>query len=209
MSSNSYIGVVDYGVGTWTSVVNMLDSIGVVGESCANPDELSRYSHVILPGVGNFSAATARLNALGWRGALQAKAASGVPILGICLGMQLLGSGSEEGEGEGLSLLDFRTEKLSNSGDFRVPNIGWNVVQRKADHAIFQGWTDDFRFYFVHGFAVPESCPDSIGTTVHNNRFTSVVAKDNIVGVQFHPEKSHKYGQRLIQNFASMEAVPK
>lgn len=209
MHSKSFIGVVDYGVGTWTSVVNMIDSIGVFGESCANPDNLNRFSHIILPGVGNFSEADSRLNALGWRDALQAKAASGTPILGICLGMQLLGSGSEEGEGEGLNLLDFRTEKLSSSGDFRVPNIGWNVVQKKADHPIFQGWTEDFRFYFVHGFAVPESCPDAIGMTDHNDMFTSVVAKDNVVGVQFHPEKSHKYGQRLIQNFVSMEAVVK
>lgn len=203
---SALVGVVDYGIGTWTSVVNMLDSIGVDGESCDDPSQIDRFSHIILPGVGNFSVASARLDTLGWRTALSSKADSGAPILGICLGMQLLGRGSSEGEGEGLSLLNFTSEPLSTDGDLRVPHIGWNTVQATSDHEIYTGWTEEFRFYFVHSFAVSASCPESIGITEHNNPFSSVVAQGNVLGVQFHPEKSHKYGQKLLSNFAMMSS---
>ena len=205
-SESVLVGVVDYGIGTWTSVVNMLDSIGVDGESCGDPEQIDRFSHLILPGVGNFSVASSRLDTLGWRSALTARAEFGIPFLGICLGMQLLGTGSSEGEGEGLSLLNFKSEPLSSDGDLRVPHIGWNTVRETSEHQIFNGWTEEFRFYFVHSFAVSASCPESIGITEHNMPFSSVVAKGNIVGVQFHPEKSHKYGQRLLSNFATMNS---
>jgi imidazole glycerol-phosphate synthase subunit HisH len=198
------VGVVNFGVGTWTSVVNMLESIGVDGQSCTDPQELDRFTHLILPGVGNFSAASSRLDALGWRQALIDSAARGTPLLGICLGMQLLGSESQEGEGTGLNLLDFLSEQLSTEGPLRTPHIGWNTVEQSSNHPIFKDWTEDSRFYFVHSFAVSNSCPDSIGTTSHNQPFTSIVAKKNIVGVQFHPEKSHKHGQTLLSNFVEM-----
>jgi glutamine amidotransferase len=119
--------------------------------------------------------------------------------------MQLLGSGSREGEGTGLDLLDFSSEQLSTEGQLRIPHIGWNTVQQTSVHPIFKDWTEDSRFYFVHSFAVSDSCPDSIGTTVHNKPFTSIVAKKNIVGVQFHPEKSHKHGQTLLTNFVAID----
>jgi glutamine amidotransferase len=199
------VGVVNYGVGTWTSVVNMLESIGADAESCTDPEQLGQFTHLILPGVGNFSVASSRLDSLGWRQALVSRATSGTPILGICLGMQLLGSGSSEGEGEGLALLNFQSEQLSSEGQLRIPHIGWNTVEQNSDHPIFDNWTEDSRFYFVHSFAVSDTCPDAIGTTVHNKPFASVVAKGNIVGVQFHPEKSHKHGQTLLTNFVAMD----
>lgn len=203
------VGVVNYGVGTWTSVVNMLESIGIDAHSCTDPQQLDRFTHVILPGVGNFSAASSRLDGLGWRQALSNCVARGTPLLGICLGMQLLGSGSREGEGSGLNLLDFSSEQLSTEGHLRTPHIGWNTVQQTSNHPIFKDWTEDSRFYFVHGFAVSDSCPDSIGTTVHNKPFTSIVARQNIVGVQFHPEKSQKHGQTLLANFVAMDQQAK
>jgi glutamine amidotransferase len=183
----------------------MLETIGTDAESCTDPEQLDLFTHVILPGVGTFSAAASRLDSLGWRKALVAKATSGTPILGICLGMQLLGSGSSEGEGKGLHLLDFQSEQLSSEGQLRIPHIGWNTEKQKTEHPIFDNWTDDSRFYFVHSFAVSDTCPDAIGTTVHNKPFASVVAKGNIVGVQFHPEKSHKHGQTLLTNFVAMD----
>ncbi len=199
------VGVVNYGVGTWTSVVNMLESIGADAQSCTDPQQLDRFTHVVLPGVGNFCAASSRLDNLGWRQALLNIAARGTPLLGICLGMQLLGSGSREGEGTGLDLLDFSSEQLSTEGQLRIPHIGWNTVQQTSVHPIFKDWTEDSRFYFVHSFAVSDACPDSVGTTLHNKPFTSIVAKQNIVGVQFHPEKSHKHGQTLLSNFVAMD----
>ncbi len=206
-SGTQRVGVVDYGVGTWTSVVNMLESSGFKAESCTDSEKLGGFTHLILPGVGNFSKASSRLDSLGWRVALTSAATGGTPILGICLGMQLLGAGSSEGEGEGLHILDFSSQLLTDRGELRIPNIGWNTVQPRSDHPIFNDWTEDFRFYFVHSYAVPASYPYSIGITQHNEPFTSVVAKDNVIGVQFHPEKSHRYGRKLLSNFAAMGSV--
>jgi|688.fasta_scaffold323399_2 glutamine amidotransferase len=204
MGATELIGVINYNIGTWTSVVNMLDAIGVRAVSCSNPDELSEFSHIVLPGVGNFYTASEQLDRLGWREPIKEIIKSGTPTLGICLGMQLLGQSSEESEGNGLGVLDFRSELLSNEGPFRVPHMGWNSVQDLSNHSIFDGWRPDSRFYFVHSFAVPVGSPDAIGHTNHNQLFTSIVAKENVVGVQFHPEKSRDYGRKLLENFVEM-----
>jgi glutamine amidotransferase len=199
-----FVGVVDYGVGTWVSVLNLLSSVGIKADSCQNPKEISRFSHLVLPGVGNFSAAALELERMEWIDPLVHRIQMGVPILGICLGMQLLGKHSEESPGRGLEVMDFTSVKLSEHGDMRVPHMGWNSVERQRDHEIFSGWTNDYRFYFAHSFAVPQSCPNSIGTSGHNEAFSSVVASENIVGVQFHPEKSHRFGKKLFENFVEM-----
>lgn len=198
------MGVVDYGIGTWTSIVNMLDTLGINSVSCRDPNELSKFSHIILPGVGNFSVAASQIDRMGWRDNLLERVKAGVPTLGICLGMQLLGKDSEESPGAGLAVLPLTTKKLSEKGDLRVPHMGWNSVEIEMDHEIFSGWTPDSRFYFVHSFAVPLSEASTIGVTKHNERFSSVVARENVVGVQFHPEKSHRFGKKLFENFAGM-----
>lgn len=202
--STEFVGVVDYGVGTWTSVVNMLDSIGVNAVSCQDPNQLTKFSHIILPGVGNFSVAAGQLDRMAWRHYLTERVSAGVPLLGICLGMQLLGATSEESAGNGLGLIPFASKKLSKDGTLRVPHMGWNSVEIQSEHSIFTGWMPDFRFYFVHSFAVPISGESTIGVSIHNEPFSSVVAKENLVGVQFHPEKSHRFGKRLLENFVEM-----
>lgn len=204
MKTNKVVGVIDYEVGTWTSVLNMLEIIGVKSVPCSNPSMLSTLTHVILPGVGNFLEATKRLDQLGWREPLLSKIASGSPTLGICLGMQLLGNSSEESAGSGLGVMDFKSTLLSNDGPLRVPHMGWNSVQSESSHPIFNGCSSDSRYYFVHSYAVPETSPDSIGYSSHNQVFTSVVARENVVGVQFHPEKSRGYGKKLLENFVEM-----
>lgn len=198
------VGVVNYGVGTWTSVVNMLDSAGISAKSCEHPEELSDCSHLVLPGVGNFSVASLELTRRGWDDAIKERIWSGVPTLGICLGMQLLGEASKESSGKGLGIMPFESQKLSENGALRVPHMGWNSVEIQTDHEIFSGWTPDSRFYFVHSFAVPLSGASTIGVTKHNERFSSVVARENVVGVQFHPEKSHRFGKKLFENFVRM-----
>jgi glutamine amidotransferase len=204
LGSSGFIGVIDYEIGTWTSVVNMLEQIGVKASVCRNPERLNEFTHVILPGVGNFLEASSKLDELQWRDPLIAKIDSGAPTLGICLGMQLLGRSSEESDGIGLGVMDFKSELLSSDGPFRVPHMGWNSVQIESSHPIFNGWSNDSRFYFVHSFAVPETSVDAIGLSSHNQVFTSVVARNNVVGVQFHPEKSRGYGKKLLENFVEM-----
>ena len=198
------VGVVNYGVGTWTSVVNMLQSNGVDAESCSKPEALSNFTHIVLPGVGNFSVAASTLEQQGWPSAINNFVLTGSPVLGICLGMQLLGEESEESPGIGLGLMHFGSKKLSEEGKLRVPHMGWNTVEIQSDHRIFQGWTPEFRFYFVHSYAVPVLGETTIGISMHNEPFSAVVAKDNVVGVQFHPEKSHRFGKKLLENFIEM-----
>lgn len=200
----SRVGILDYGVGTWTSVLNMIDSMGCDSLPCSSPLDLGEATHLVLPGVGNFGRASEALEGGKWVDAVISFAASGRPVLGICLGMQLLGLGSEEAKGVGLGLMSFRSKKLDINGTIRTPHMGWSSIEPSTDHPIFDGWDSDFRFYFVHSYAVPENAPESIGLTKHNQKFSSMVAKDNIIGVQFHPEKSRKYGMKLLENFSRM-----
>jgi len=204
VQESQQVGVINYGVGTWTSVVNMLGTLGLDAEPCKDPDSLLRFSHIILPGVGNFSIAATVLKEMGWTEAIQDRISAGIPTLGICLGMQLLGEGSEESPGEGLGRMHFRSKKLSEEGGLRVPHMGWNTVEIQSDHKIFSGWTNEFRFYFVHSYAVPIIDNTTIGSSMHNETFSSVVAKENVVGVQFHPEKSHRFGMKLLENFVEL-----
>jgi glutamine amidotransferase len=202
---SAFVGVADYGVGTWVSVLNMLTSVGIRSDSCQDPKELYKFSHIVLPGVGNFSAAAAQLEQFGWTEELLNQISSGTPTLGICLGMQLLGKESQESPANGLGVMEFTSEKLSDAGGFRVPHMGWNSVEKQSDHVIFSGWSTDFRFYFAHSYAVPQSCSNSVGLSLHNQPFSSVVAHENVVGVQFHPEKSHRFGKKIFENFVEMD----
>lgn len=198
------IGVIDAGIGNWTSVVNALESIGVPAFAAREPTRLNIYSHLILPGIGSFHNASKKLSMVGWRFGIQDFVTTGKPILGICLGMHLLGIESEEGEGQGLSLLKMSTKKLSADGSLRVPNIGWGELNRVVDHPILRNIEPGSRFYFSHSYGVERGLPVEISTTVHNKAFSSIVAKDNVVGVQFHPEKSHSFGKEILKNFTRM-----
>ena len=182
----------------------MLDVIGVRASVCSDPETLDSFTHVILPGVGNFHEASTQLDELGWRQAIRAKIKSGSPTLGICLGMQLLGESSEESPGLGLGVMKYESKLLSNEGTLRVPHMGWNAVHGQSSHPLFKGWSPEARFYFVHSYAVPQTTKDAIGYSTHNEVFTSVVARDNVIGVQFHPEKSRGYGLKLLENFVEM-----
>lgn len=198
--------IVDYRCGNLGSVCNMLKRIGV-DEFCVSSDPVvvGRASRLILPGVGSFDAGMTRLRELGLEPALnEAVRSRYVPILGICLGMQLLLESSEEGLAPGLGWIKGRNVRFAiPAGDkLKVPHMGWNSVRPAEGSQMFSGQPPEFGFYFVHSYHA--SCDreaDVAGWTCHGYEFPAAVESGNIWGTQFHPEKSHKFGLRLLHSF--------
>ncbi len=194
------ISVVDYGMGNIGSISNMLKKIGVASTIISNPNLLNQAQKIILPGVGSFDNAMTKLNNSGFSDAIIRSANDGVPILGICLGMQLLSTNSEEGVLPGLNLVPGQTKKFQSTNNLRVPHMGWNIVNVR-DKQVYDG-LDENKFYFVHSYYFNPANPDHIiGMTNYGIEFCSSVRKENIFGVQFHPEKSHKFGMQFLRNF--------
>ncbi len=201
------ITIVDSGVANLGSIANMLKRIGVVSEVSRDPNVIRRAEKLVLPGVGAFDAGMAGLGRDGLDEALsEAVTQREVPVLGLCLGMQLLGRSSDEGSRPGLGWVDATTRRFRFSGPderLKVPHMGWNEVEVCHSHPIFEGLREAARFYFVHSYYVDAAHETNVlGRTTYGCSFASAVAKDNIVGVQFHPEKSHRYGMQLFRNFA-------
>ena len=202
------IGIVDYNMGNLASVKNAFSLLGeeIVVES--DPDKLQKYDKLILPGVGAYGDAMEHLSVNGMDEAVKAYAVSGKYMLGICLGMQLLFDSSEEfGSSKGLGLIrgkvvGFDTNKFSHP--LKVPHMGWNRMFTK-DHPLFKDMDQEHYLYFVHSFhAVCENEKNIIGETEYGYRFSSAVQNDNILGIQPHPEKSHKNGLTILKNFISI-----
>lgn len=197
--------IVDYGVGNIASIANMLKKAGRAAILSRDHAVIRSAARLILPGVGAFDHAAAQLSATGIDDVIRERAANGVPILGVCLGMQLLLDGSDEGSLSGLGLVPGVSHRFPSEVDgerLRVPHMGWNSVRRKTATPLPNVQTDD-RFYFVHSFYVkPDSNEHVIGITKHGIEFASMIRKDNVIGVQFHPEKSHRYGLKLLNDFA-------
>ena len=200
--------IVDYDMGNVSAIRNMLARIGVNDVVIsADPADCRTASKIILPGVGAFDAAMSNLDQRGLRQPLlDAALGRRVPMLGICLGMQLLAEGSEEGELPGLALIPGAVKRFDTQGmatRLRIPHMGWNDVRAGREHALLAGFADERRFYFVHSYHFVCRSPDhAVGMTDYGYPFASVVARDNVAGVQFHPEKSHRFGMRLLSNFA-------
>lgn len=199
------ITVVDYDAGNIGSVVNICKKAGGSVRVARNPAEIARAHKLILPGVGHFGRAIERLQQKGLVSALnEAVLQRKVPILGICLGMQLLTQHSEEGDVAGLGWVAGRTLRfrLSEECGLRVPHMGWNRVEIAHEGVLTQSLPENPRFYFVHSYHVRcDLDEDVLMRTTHGETFVSAVHKDNIWGTQFHPEKSHKYGLAMIRNF--------
>lgn len=202
------ISVIDYGLGNLGSIVNMLKRVGVDDAMFAStPDDIARSDKIILPGVGSFDTGMNKLNSSGLREALDIHVREKhKPILGICLGMQMLGNRSEEGSEQGLGYIDFVCYRFSPADrSLRVPHMGWDYVEINKDTPLTASPMDDPRFYFVHSYyAVCSDESDILFSCEYGNLFTAGVNRDNIYGVQFHPEKSHSYGKWLMKNFAEM-----
>jgi glutamine amidotransferase len=200
------IVVVDYGMGNVGSILNMLRKIGTPACTAAGGDVLAKADKIVLPGVGSFDAAMTRLAELDVIPLLNQKVlAEKTPILGICLGMQLLTMSSEEGTLPGLGWLNAQTVRFNfkASPSLKVPHMGWNEVKPQVVGDLWSSLDEAPRFYFVHSYhLVCDDPADVMGTTQHGYEFVSAVRKDNIRGTQFHPEKSHRFGLQLLQNFA-------
>ena len=200
------ITIIDYGMGNLGSIQNMFKRIGVSATVSADVAEIDAARKLLLPGVGAFDHAMTRINESGLRDALERKAmVERVPVLGICLGMQLLTRSSEEGALPGLGWIAASAHRFPAIQDLKVPHMGWNVVEPVAPSALTAGLFDDTRFYFVHSYYVKaEDEQHSILKATHGVTFDAGIQAGNIMGVQFHPEKSHKFGKQLLTNFAKL-----
>ncbi|MDB2615898.1 imidazole glycerol phosphate synthase subunit HisH [Luminiphilus sp.] len=198
------IGIIDYGAGNISSVMHALERVGEDAESFSDPSYAFGYDRLILPGVGSFRAAMEQLNDLGWPEAIRAHVKSCKPLLGICLGMQLLfDQGDEDGPSSGLGLISGRVVALKSKAPHRIPHVGWNSLQSNQTHPIMAGVKDHIDFYFVHSYrCVPTADEDVLASCEHGGKFVASVAKGSVVGMQFHPEKSQPAGLKILQNFA-------
>ena len=196
------IVIVDYKMGNLGSIKNMLKRIGSQSVISSDLEEIKNASKIILPGVGSFDRAINNINEMGIREELENSTIKRkVPTLGICLGMQIMTYGSEEGKLEGLKWIKGRCKKFIEK-DLRIPHMGWNYTNVINENLLIKKNQDPSKFYFVHSYYVDlHSNKDIIFSTEYGENFCSGFNVDNIYGVQFHPEKSHKFGQNLLQNF--------
>jgi imidazole glycerol-phosphate synthase subunit HisH len=199
------IVVLDYGFGNTGSIFNMLRKAGCINVIITNDEQaILNATHLIIPGVGNFGNAMKKLRELNLDKIIFQFAEQNKYILGICLGMQILGLSSEESDEPGLGLINFENIRFNPNGEFKVPHMGWNRTYSFRNNELTSG-LEDSRFYFVHSYyANKVNRSDILFLTDYGNEFVSGVNRGNIYGVQFHPEKSHKYGIRLFSNFVGL-----
>lgn len=200
------IGIIDYNMGNLASVYNACHLIDAKATIVKDPNELKNFDRVILPGVGAFGDAMEHLNETGMKEAIYEFAKSGNPMIGICLGMQLLFESSQEfGHSDGLGLIEGEVVKFDKSKmheDHKIPHMGWNTIVNK-EHPLFEGLKDPY-LYFVHSYHAVTNEKNVIGTTTYGYEFVSAVNKENIYGFQPHPEKSHDNGLKILKNFMNI-----
>lgn len=198
------IAILDYGMGNLRSVEKALEHVGVTAHRTNDADDVRAADGVILPGVGAFPAAMERIRELGLDELIAERREAGVPILGICLGLQLLfDSSAELGGAEGLGLLEGPVGELEAEG-LKVPHIGWSPVRWEKESRLAEGIESETPFYFVHSFAPRPTGSELLGSAEYGRRFACAAELDNVFGVQFHPEKSSAAGLRLLSNFAGI-----
>ena len=201
------ITIVDYGMGNIGSLINMFRRIGVQSEVASDARTIERARKIMLPGVGAFGAAMDRIDALGLRAVLRAKALEEqVPFMGICLGMQLMTRASEESPAaRGLDLIPGDTVRFPRATGLKVPHMGWNEVTVRTPTVLTATLPEEPRFYFVHSYYVQADDPDDVMLRCHYGQdFDAGLNRHNIFGAQFHPEKSHKFGMALLKGFAEL-----
>jgi glutamine amidotransferase len=200
------IGIIDYNMGNLASVYNACHLLDAKASIVKDPNELKNFDRIILPGVGAFADAMSNLNETGMYQAIHEFAKTGKPMIGICLGMQLLFESSQEfGHSDGLGLINgevVKFDKTKMHEDFKVPHMGWNTIINNND-PLFDGLKNPY-LYFVHSFHAVTSEENIIGKTIYGYEFVSAVKKDNIYGFQPHPEKSHDNGIKILKNFTKL-----
>jgi len=208
----SLIHVIDYGLGNIEAFLNLYKRLGYGVTRATNVDDLNGATKVILPGVGAFDYAMMLLNQSGMRAALDDLVLEKkVPVLGVCVGMQIMAHSSEEGLASGLGWISAKVRGLSKTEQSQclpVPHMGWNECTPKIGHPLFLGFESDPRFYFLHSYYFDcDDHKDIAATTIYGFNFCSAISHNNIYGVQFHPEKSHDFGACLLKNFAEISNV--
>ena len=200
------IGIIDYNMGNLASVYNACHLLDEKATIIKDPNELKNFDRIILPGVGAYKDAMKHLNDTGMYDAIHEFSRSGKPMIGICLGMQLLFESSQEfGHTDGLGLIDgqvIKFDKTKMHEDIKIPHMGWNTIVNK-EHALFEGLKDPY-LYFVHSYHAVTNEKNVIGKTTYGYEFVSAVNKDNIYGFQPHPEKSHDNGLKILKNFTNI-----
>jgi len=208
MTLSSKVLIVDYGTGNLNSIKRILDRSKIHSIISSQAKDVLSADKIILPGVGHFGKAMANLKQLDLVGALnEVVTVRRIPVLGVCLGMQLMALRSQEGDADGLGWLDAETVRfdISDRQRYKVPHVGWNQVSIKKNSSLMSGVQDLSEFYFAHSYYLRMNDPsDVLNETTYETTFTSAIEKDNIFGVQYHPEKSHDAGVRLITNFAAI-----
>lgn len=203
------ITLVNYGLGNIQAIVNIYRRLNISVAVACTAYELERAERIILPGVGAFDWAMSRLNQSGMRECLDTMVGvKKLPVLGICVGMQMMATRSDEGSLKGLGWIDAEVKKFDESAftqSTHLPHMGWNNVSPRKTDCLFKGMDADPRFYFLHSyFLSPTRASDVLAVTDYNGLFVSAVCSGNVFGTQFHPEKSHQWGIQLLKNFAEL-----
>jgi len=201
------IGIISSGTGNLRSIYQAVYNLGYDPEFITTPKINANYSHIILPGVGSFTSVMDSMNKSGLSSLIIDHAQSGRPLLGICLGMQLFANFGDEGGGRnGLGLIPGVVKKINTQGNLSLPHIGWNNLSIKKKHKLFENIKSDVDFYFVHSYhyILDNNCY-SISITEYGEMFNSVIGSGNILGLQFHPEKSQSNGLKLLENFCNWD----
>jgi glutamine amidotransferase len=202
------ITIIDYGVGNLASVKNMLKKAGFESVLASDAASVEKADKIILPGIGAFDHCMQKFNDSGLRPFVTKKVMEEkTPLLGICVGLQMLMENSEEGVEPGLAWIPGKTIKFKKEklGDLKIPHMGWTNVRIEKESALTEGLGEQPRFYFVHSYHVqPENKPDELLSAHYGYDFTAAVNRDNIFGAQFHPEKSHSYGMKILGNFGRL-----
>lgn len=207
--NNVKIGIIDYGVSNLTSVINAFEHIGYSAEFISTADQVAGCSHLVLPGVGSFASGMANLNERQLVEPIIQHARTGKPLIGMCLGMQLLAKfGDEFGPTRGLGLIDDSVVRIPvSTASARLPHVGWNFVNGQGEGRLLRGVPDNATFYFVHSYCYSNPTANWVtGTFEYFGTHACIIEKDNLFGTQFHPEKSQKNGLNLLDNFVKVTA---
>jgi imidazole glycerol-phosphate synthase subunit HisH len=195
------IGIVRYGAGNIFSLTAALERLEIEYGMIFKEEDFEKYDRYIIPGVGHAGSAMHKLEQSGLVPAIKALTK---PVLGICVGMQLLTSYSEEGDSNLLELFPVKTLRFANSAEYKVPHTGWNQVFPEKGNPLFENIPSGSHFYFVHSYYIEYNAAYTLSSTTYNNKFSASIWRDNFYGVQFHPEKSGKYGETLLTNFSKI-----